>query len=340
MSIPSLRYEQCYLGRPRMLEPLVQIQAWLAPYLSSPARLVVMILLANTVISLLTAIPARRLIPVGLRGRPVIDYATLTAMGTLIPLLGPILLLLMLIILPNFEKDHTPENPYHLSTPTFAPEIKSVPGHFGVGGAVIRLRRLDPGSTQSTCALLAIDVRHNATTTRLLRETLSHPDENLRLLAHALIDRRETGISRMIQCLENAIPHSQSPVQTVLHLELAELHQELLYMGLVREGMSEFHLRASRRHLNAVRGRLGDNSRLLRIEARILQQSGQRSAAVALYERALAAGAPPARVLPYLADFAWQRRDYPAIRQLFSCSTLFSELPVVGRIASRWRTVK
>lgn len=315
---------------------LFSLSAWLSPQTVAPEQLVLTLLLINTLLSLLIALPARRLIPAKLRGLPVIDYATLTAMGALIPILGPLLLLAMLLVLPQLEKARVPQLPRHLSAPTFAPEIPSEPGHFGVGGAIARLRNLDPGSAQGSRALMAIESQRSANTTELLRETLRHPDEHLRLLAHALIDRREAGITHMIKRLEGAVPHTVERTQGTLRLELAELHQELLYMGLVREGMSRLHLQASRRHLDAAREVLGETPRLLRIEARLMQQSGHPGQAADTYARALEAGAPPARVLPYLAEIAWRRRDYPAIRALLARSALFTELPVVGRVVKRW----
>ncbi|OBS08493.1 hypothetical protein [Acidihalobacter prosperus] len=317
---------------------LLSLHDWLTPSGSTAGPLVLGLLLINTLLSLLIALPARRLIPARLRGHPVIDYATLTAMGTLIPILGPLLLLVMLVVLPRLEKSRAPQQPNYISSPAFAPEIPSEPSHFGVGGAIARLRNLDPGSAQGARALMAIENQRSANTTELLREALRHPDEHLRLLAHALIDQRESDITRMIRRLEGVLPQTPDHASGPLRLELAELHQELLYMGLAREGMSRHHQAACQRHLEAARENLGDTPRLLRIEGRLLQRSPRAERTAATYARALEAGAPPGRVLPYLAEIAWRNRDYAAIRALFARNSLFTELPVVGRIAERWRS--
>lgn len=316
---------------------LAAIETWLATDSAPAGNHLLLLLGLNSLLSLLLALPARRLLEASLRARPWRDYLTLAGFGTLIPVLGPSLLLLLLLTVRRLRLKPLRHQPQHLEGPAFAPEIAAVPAHFGVGGAVARLRRAGGDSHQGTRALMAIDQRHNAFSTGLLRETLGHGDENLRLLAHSLIDHRESRIAHLIRRLELAQAKAPAPLASKLHLELASLHQEMLYLHLAREGMVRLHRNACRRHLEACAGPLGESPRWQQLMARLAAQEGDNAHSEACYRRALAAGGAPARILPYLAEPAWQRRDLEQVRQLFASRPIFRELPLSGHIAERWR---
>ena len=49
---------------------------------------------------------------------------------------------------------------------------------------------------------------------------------------------------------------------------------------------------------------------------RVLHELGRVDEAVPVYEAALSTGMPPTRVLPYLAELAYNRGDYNVVRSL------------------------
>ncbi|MDX1799794.1 MAG: hypothetical protein R3303_02620 [Marinobacter sp.] len=319
-------------------ERLSAPDTWLLATSATGPGLLIMVLVFNTAAALLLAIPARRLVARRLRSAPWVDYLALASLGVLIPVLGPVLLFGLVLTLRQIRGKPKRRQPVHMEGPAFAPEIGAVPSHFGAGGAVARLRHVALDARQGARALMAIEQRRNASSTALLRETLGHADESLRLLAHGLIDRRESDIARMIRRLDVALATSRADQSPLLHLELATLHQEMLYLHLVREDAARVHLKACTGHLAAARDRFRHGTRWLVLMARMEHLRGDAEAAASLYQQALASGGAPARVLPYVAEQAWARRDIKAVRRLFQTTPIFTELPVCGPVAARWRS--
>lgn len=326
----------------------IGIQALLANWLharSAPAVAlgVIGLLLANAAVSTLCAVLTHCLLPSRLRarisaGRNILALATL---GSILPLLGPPLLLIIGLLYPRFEKDAHRPRPRVVRQPTYAAEVRGHVSRFGAGGALARLRTAPAQGGVGSRALLAIATRRSRETTHLLREALSHPDESLRLLAHNLLARREeTIIAQMNRLQEHRRLHGGGAPQ--ISLDLAELHLEFVYLGIVSGGLLQMHLEAAGELIAAIGEPPADapwRSRLLLVRARLNQQ---RRPAVAEddiirdYELARAAGAAPARALPWMLESAWQARDYGRLRRLLERNPLYRHIPLIGPVARIW----
>lgn len=322
---------------------ITALTRWLQPA-STPATasLVLTLLLANILLSALIAMIVRRLLPQRLRGRAALDILALTILGSMMPLLGPLLLLAIGLAYPRFEKGPQRPQPKVVLQPTFASEIRGHFSHFGAGGALARLRSTAPDSEQGSRALLAIAARRSRETTHLLSEALSHPDETLRLLAHNLLARREEAIvGHMSRLEEYRRAHGPSPGAVQIAVDLAELHLEFLYLGIVSGSLRQMHLDAAQQLIEAIGEPPADapwRTRLLLVRARLNQQrlpAGQAEVARD-YELASAAGAAPARALPWLLENAWRARDYSRLRSLLRDRRLYRHIPLIGPVAALW----
>ena len=314
---------------------------WLQPA-STPAAasMVLTVLLANVLLSTLIAALTHRLLPRRLGKRPWLGILTLAALGSLLPLLGPLLVLVVGLLYPHLEKDSHHLPPKVVRQPAYATEVRGHVSRFGAGGALARLRSALPESGVGSRALLAIATRRNRETTHLLRGALSHPDETLRLLAHNLLARREEAIiAQMSRLEEHRRTHGLGAPQ--ITLDLAELHLEFVYLGIVSGGLRRMHLDAAGELIAAI-GAPPANApwrcRLLLVRARLNQQQPQvQEADVALdYELARAAGAAPARALPWLLESAWRARDYSRLRLLLARNPLYRHIPLIGPVAKGW----
>jgi hypothetical protein len=315
---------------------------WLLPAsLPAAASMVLTLLIANVLLSALFAVLARALMPRRLRGRAVLDVLALAALGSLLPLLGPPLVLAAGLLYPHLEKEPRPPQPKVVPPPTYATEVRGHFSRFGVGGALARLRAAAPGSEQGSRALLAIATRRGRETTDLLSEALSHRDETLRLLAHNLLVRREDAIVAPMSRLEEH-RRAHGPGAAQVTLDLAELHLEFLYLGIVSGSLREMRLEAAQQLIGSIGEPPADaawRTRLLLVRARLDQQRlpAAREAQVTQdYERAGAAGAAPARVLPWLLESAWRARDYSRLRSLLERHPLYRHIPLIGPVAALW----
>ena len=321
---------------------LIPVSRWLQPAsLPAAAFVVLILLLANVLLSTLLAVLIHGLLPQRLRGRGARNVLALAALGSAIPLLGPLLLLAIGLVYPHLDKGPERPQPKVVPQPTYAAEIRGHSSHFGAGGALARLRTAAPDSEQGSRALLAIAARRGRETTHLLSEALSHRDETLRLLAHNLLARREEAIVALMSRLEqHRRAHGPGAAQTTL--DLAELHLEFLYLGIVSGSLREMHLEAAQRLIEAIGEPAADapwRTRLLLVRARLSQQrlpAADEADVARDYALASAAGAAPARALPWLLESAWRARDYSRLRRLLAQHRLYRHIPLIGPMAALW----
>lgn len=257
------------------LAVLHSLSGWLQP-VSRPvaASRVLTALLGNLALSALCALLAHALLPRRLRGDATGNLLALAALGSLIPLIGPLLLLAVGFIYPHLEKGPRPPTPKVVPQPTYATESRGHFSRFGAGGALARLRTAASGNEQGSRALIAIAARRGRETTDLLAEALSHRDETLRLLAHNLLVRREEAIvAHMNRLQEHRSTQGSEAAQ--ITLDLAELHLEFLYLGIVSGSLRQMHLETAQRLIEAI-GEPGADApwrtRLLLTRARLNQQ--------------------------------------------------------------------
>lgn len=325
-------------------ELLTSLSRWLQPAsVPAAASLVLSLLLANVALSALFAVLVQRLLPHRLRGPTVLNVLALAALGSVIPPLGPLLLLAVGLAYPPLEKEPRPPQPRIVPQPRYATAVRGHTSHFGAGGALARLRAAAPGSEQSSRALLAIAARRGRETTDLLSEVLSHRDETLRLLAHNLLARREEAIIAQLNRLEeHRFMRGPGPGAAQTALDLAELHLEFVYLGIVSGSLRQMRLEAAQRLIESIGEPPADaawRTRLLLTRARLEQQRlpAAREADVTRdYELASAAGAAPARVLPWLLESAWRERDYSRLRGLLERHRLYRHIPLIGPVAALW----
>ena len=323
-------------------EVTAHLTDWLQPASTSAAAArVLALLLLNALLSALCAVIGHALLPRRLRERRALNVLTLAALGGMLPVLGPALILLVGLVYPRLEKDLHHPQPKLVRQPAYASEIRGHVSHFGAGGALARLRAALPSSDLGSRALLAIATRRSRDTTHLLRGALNHPDETLRLLAHNLLARREEAIIAQMNRLEaHRRTHGLGTTQTTL--DLAELHLEFVYLGIVSGSLRQMHLDAAQQLIEAIGeppAQAPWRVRLLLARARLEQQRlpAAREADITRdYERALASDAAPARALPWLLESAWRSRDYAHLRALLAQRPLYRHIPLIGPVARLW----
>ncbi len=321
---------------------MMHLSRWLEPAsMSAAGYLVFALLVANVVLSTLCAVLMHGVLPRRLRKRRLPSVLTLIALGSVLPLLGPLLVLLIGLVYPHLEQGSHHPPPKLVRQPTYTTEVRGHVSHFGAGGALARLRTATPYSQFGSRALLAIATRRSRDTTALLRGALSHPDETLRLLAHNLLARREETIVAQMSRLEtHRRAHGLGSAQSTL--DLAELHLEFVYLGIASGGLRQMHLDAAQQLIAAIGEPPVDaawRNRLLLTRARLNQQresEAHESDVARDYELAREAGAAPARALPWLLERAWRARNYSRLRDLLERNPLYRHIPLIGPVARLW----
>ncbi|TAL86540.1 MAG: hypothetical protein EPN74_04550 [Rhodanobacter sp.] len=311
---------------------------WLLTGNNGAAEKLLYLFLLNAIASAILAAAGLGLRPANRRGHWRRDYLALLGIGLLIPLLGPILMLLGLLLLNLLSHRRDPTEAQQIVTSPFVPEHPRALLNFGVGGTIQGLTSGLFDTDKSIRVLMVVEQKRSAHTSQVLFDTLGHPDESVRLTAAGLLDRRESRLLQLIQRVEKAIAGVGSyEVERVatLHLEAAQLNAEMLYLRLAREGMAKLYVDRWSHHLDLAESVCFHKPDWLISKARWLQQC-KLPGSTALYQRAFEAGAAPASVMPYLAERRWESRDYDQLRKLADAGDLFAALPVAGIIRRRW----
>ncbi|MES1205958.1 MAG: hypothetical protein ABUS79_08470 [Pseudomonadota bacterium] len=230
----------------------------------------------------------------------------------LLPLVGPLLLGQLLgrlarrDDLPDAVLAGTALVPAAFAAPA-APDAAT-----GLGLASLEARlRFDPDSARRVAAVLATRRLDDAgDAVRLLRVALRDRTEDVRLLAHALLEDRDRRAHAGIEALTRELAEAPADRRAPLAYLLAETSLELCTSGFVSGELESFTLRQARQWIEEARGagpiRTSANAALL--HGRLLLRQGDAAAARAAFEESRRLGAPAPLLAPQLAEVAFVAR--------------------------------
>lgn len=211
---------------------------------------------------------------------------------------------------------------------------------YGPGGFRARLLARGIPAPRRLGQLLALRRRSTPHGNRLLREMLRDPADELRLAAYAVLERREKESQAAIALAEAAAREAgdgarqaENGARRLAALRrLAFLHWEAAYQELADGEVSRHHLERALEAAEAARGLAPGDGPLAFLKGRILIRLGEAgrapagagdasasarapAEAEAAVDEAAGAGIPGARLLPHLAEAAFRRGDFAAVRR-------------------------
>jgi hypothetical protein len=252
-----------------------------------------------------------------------------------LPVAGALLLSLALVLAPAWMRAMDHSSFLSVETPTAA----AVP----VAPAARALRlRTGPAShapmavrIRSVLALQAVPVRQASAQ---LLEALSEPVDDVRLIAYGILDAKENAVARRIETWSRRRQAAaDADTRAIVDKTLAELYVELIYQKLAQEGeMAAYILERALFHAEQAAAVRADDAGLLVLRGRIALWQSNGADAERLFAEALRQGAPRATIEPYLAELAFQARDYAAVRRYLSSPALRQSLPPLRTVVDFW----
>lgn len=187
-------------------------------------------------------------------------------------------------------------------------------------------------------ALVALQAVPTRVSSPLLRELLSDGVEDLRLLAYGMLDREE---KRLNQAIHETLSYQSQAGDDAQRREadrkLAGLYWELVYQNLAQGDLRTHALQRALHHVDlAMQG--GGDASLHLLHGRVLQAMGRSDAAHKAYVLALEAGIPAPRVLPYLAELAYDVRDFGRVRRMMERMEGWPVQSGLSPVVSYWTT--
>ena len=187
-------------------------------------------------------------------------------------------------------------------------------------------------------ALVALQNVSGRVSSPLLRDVLSDPSDDIRLLAYGMLDNKEKFLnsaihlesSRLLSTEETSSAHDDAT------RKLADLYWELVYQELVQGDLRSHALQQSIEYTRRSIIRAPDDASLHLRYGRLLQSLGQPSAAKEAYDRARALGMPLTRIVPYLAEVAYDLGDFSTVRVLMNELGDWQSLPRLKPVIAYW----
>ena len=227
---------------------------------------------------------------------------------------------------------------FSVSLPPFMNEAGGPAPGMGEGGAWSRLRSLELPRALRLKALLAVGSGSGLNSSRLLQLATSDNDDEIRLLAFNLYDRREKVISAAISDALKALRDDADPLeQAALCRILAFNYWEVLFNGMAKNELADFFAGQSISYVNRALELGGNDAGLQVLLGRIYLWKGDLEQAETHIFNALEQGAHRDRVIPYMAEFAYRRRDFSTLKTYFRTDPLLRYKPGIGPVASFWR---
>jgi tetratricopeptide (TPR) repeat protein len=291
-----------------MLSPLM---------LSSSLSAFIEILLLHMLVCMVVASAIWFLLPMHYRQPQRFVWLLLFFFSFIAPILGAIGLLLMT----RYSLRLTDETasyaiPVAVGLPEYDIQFKEA--HRGSQGAIrSRLRTDVPGQVRMQ-SLLTLQAVPNKVSNPILEDLLGDSTDDVRLVAFGMLDSEEKKISKQIRSETAILEHALTSEQRYDCLRhLAELNWELVYASLT-QGELRRHILGQARHYAeaALSLDVSHDSGLAFLKGRILLEQGEIEAAEAAIQQAIGLGQSSTSALPYLAEMAFLRRDFVAVKQL------------------------
>jgi hypothetical protein len=166
--------------------------------------------------------------------------------------------------------------------------------------------------------------RDDAGATALLRRALADRDEDVRLVAHAVLESKQRVAYRRLRTEDGHDGHGD--------LYLAAAHWELARTDLADGECLAHALVSARRCARAAVARHPEHAQLALLAGRIALRSGKPAEAEAALARAIELGLPRAVAAPYLAEAAFLARRFDRVAPRLATA----DHPALARVRRFW----
>ncbi|RME52374.1 MAG: HEAT repeat domain-containing protein [Caldilineae bacterium] len=186
-------------------------------------------------------------------------------------------------------------------------------------------------------AVLAARQMNDKLAIPLLQEALKDPVDDVRLFAYSVLDSKENRINERIAALLSEIEQAEDQDRARMHYALAQEYWELAFLGLASGDVLEHALEQAEYHATraAELGWAGSDVEFL--IGRIQLRKGDLDAAEKTFRDSILKGALESAVLPYLAEIAFEKRHFRAVRaMLYRLNNVCDDHPPIPAVVQAW----
>ena len=172
----------------------------------------------------------------------------------------------------------------------------------------------------------------------LLKKAVEHPDDRIRLTAYQTLDRKVTGLNREIQRLEDQSRTQKGQNKCNTWLQIASNYWELLTLEKGEEVAQKQLLRKAKAAAEKAIEIQPENRNAHFTLARTSLMARDTDTATKSFKRALELGMAAEKVKPYLAEAAFEKKDFKqVVEHLDDIDDAFKLYPPLSHVAAYWR---
>jgi polysaccharide biosynthesis protein PelE len=204
------------------------------------------------------------------------------------------------------------------------------------------LQNSEAGTSFRMTALLAMQTMPARTVSPLLQGMLADPLDDIRLLAYGILDNREKALTQQILVERPKLdaklhPSLSNAERAEANKTLAQLYSELIYENLVTGDVYRNAAEQADGFAAAALEHNRDDAALWRLRGRLAIARTDLDGAENMLQRAIDCGFPRDRMLPYLAEVAYLRRDFAHVRALLSEMDSRATTPTLSAVLDFWK---
>lgn len=171
----------------------------------------------------------------------------------------------------------------------------------------------------------------------LLRMALGDPIDDIRLLAYALLDRKEYRLSKRIEKFKQELEKAENSGKKQLYRQIANDYSELAHLGLVQGEAKNYVLSMAYKYIELGLEYSPEDSGLRFQYAQILLRLGKHQQAFEQFKTAEILGIEYVSLLTYYAEIAFYNCRYHEVKQLMAAIELPAAYPLLTTAARFWR---
>jgi polysaccharide biosynthesis protein PelE len=258
------------------------------------------------------------------------------ALCLFLPVAGPVLFFSLILVARMFPAPLDSVKVRSVEAPQFTHLISRLTCDTGARLRV-RVENLRSSPADRIAALAALQSLPSRITGGLLRDLLSDPVEEIRLLAYGIVDGTEKSIMQKIvvarEQLERVVDaHARGNANG----RLAELYWELIYQNLVRGAVYRYTLSQVEHFARRALSQNQRNASMWYLLGRCASLNDAPQRAEQCFQRAQALHFPADQLLPRLAEVAFLKRDYSRIGPLLDSLGKGAMVPVLQPVVRYW----
>jgi polysaccharide biosynthesis protein PelE len=241
------------------------------------------------------------------------------------------------VITARFYSKPVVSHPFlQVELPEFTLGSAGVRNSLGEGAIRTRLNTPSLSTEVRMKALLSAHAMSARYSVPILKELLGDEADDLRLLAYGMLDNREKSLNTYVDdTLKKLASCTQPSLCQLYQKQLAELYWTFAYEHLAEGDMLAYMLMQAEHYARtALAVRLDGD--LLVLLAQILIKQEKIHEVEAVFDQAIQLGMPAMRIQPYLAELAFQRQDYHAVREHLKLISFNNQIPQIANIQQFW----